>query len=296
MGRYGLFLSALLPDIPFEREFSLAAHTTVGVGGTADMFAPRTAGELLSLVRLCERCHVRFYPLGGGSNVLPCDGVFSGMVICTSAFDRLAAEGETLTAECGVGVGKLLQFCRKRGLVGLEFLAGIPARVGGLVCMNAGTKAGHVADFIESVTVAQGGKICTLSRSACRFGVKKSLFQEIPCVVLSVRFRLNRGTSEEVQARIAAALESRAGLPAGRSMGCVFKNPAPDLSAGQLIDQSGCKGWRVGGAIVSETHANFMLNAGGATEADFRTLIERVKTRVARCTGIRLEEEIRYMQ
>lgn len=296
MGRYGLFLSALLPDIPFERDVCLSSHTTVGVGGTADVFAPRTAGQLLSLLRLSERCQVRFYPLGAGSNVLPCDGVFSGMVISTAHFDRLAAEGDVLTAECGVGVGKLLQFCRRRGLSGLEFLAGIPARTGGLVCMNAGTKDGHIADFVESVTFAHDGRIYTLNKKECVFGVKQSLFQSIPCVILSARLRLRQGTQEEVEKRIAAAIEKRKNLPKGKSMGCVFKNPSPEVSAGELIDRSGCKGWRIGGALVSGTHANFMLNIGGATAADFRALIEKVKDRVARCTGVRLEEEIRYME
>ena len=199
MGQYGLFLSALLPDIPFRRDFSLAAHTTVGVGGTADAFSPRSAGQLLSLLNLCKRCGIRFYPLGAGSNVLPCDGVFAGVVVTTSHFDRLGAEGECVTAECGVGTGKLLELCRRRGLVGLEFLAGIPARVGGLVCMNAGTREGHVGDLVESVTFARGGKIYTVGREACGFAYKESVFQHMPCVILSARFRLRQGAEGETE-------------------------------------------------------------------------------------------------
>lgn len=296
MGQYGLFLSALLPDIPFRRDFSLAAHTTVGVGGTADAFSPRSAGQLLFLLNLCKRCGIRFYPLGAGSNVLPCDGVFAGVVVTTSHFDRLGAEGECVTAECGVGTGKLLELCRRRGLVGLEFLAGIPARVGGLVCMNAGTREGHVGDLVESVTFARGGKIYTVGREACGFAYKESVFQHMPCVILSARFRLRQGAEGETEQNIARALERRQGLPKGKSMGCVFKNPSPDLSAGELIERSGCKGMRSGGALVSEAHANFLLNAGGATAADFYALIERVKARVAAQTGVILEEEICYMR
>lgn len=296
MGQYGLFLSALLPDIPFRRDFSLAAHTTVGVGGTADAFSPRSAGQLLFLLNLCKRCGIRFYPLGAGSNVLPCDGVFAGVVVTTSHFDRLGAEGECVTAECGVGTGKLLELCRRRGLVGLEFLAGIPARVGGLVCMNAGTREGHVGDLVESVTFARGGKIYTVGREACGFAYKESVFQHMSCVILSARFRLRQGAEGETEQNIARALERRQGLPKGKSMGCVFKNPSPDLSAGELIERSGCKGMRSGGALVSEAHANFLLNAGGATAADFYALIERVKARVAAQTGVILEEEIRYMR
>lgn len=296
MGRYGLFLSALLPDIPFERDVPLSERTTVGVGGAADVFAPCTAGQVSSLLRVCERCRVDIYPLGAGSNVLPSDEDFKGMVISTSHFDRLAAEGDTLTAESGAKVGKLLQFCCLRGLSGLEFLAGIPARAGGLVCMNAGTKDGHVADCLESVTFVRGGKVYTLAARDCSFGEKKSLFQDIPCVILSARFRLRPATREEVGERIAAALEKRKDLPKGKSMGCVFKNPAGGVSAGALIERSGCKGWREGGAVVSRIHANFMLNVGGASASDFRLLIRRVKERVRRCTGICLEEEIRYMR
>jgi UDP-N-acetylmuramate dehydrogenase len=183
----------------------------------------------------------------------------------------------------------------EKGLSGLEFLAGIPAQAGGLVCMNAGTRAGHIADVAESVTFLRGKKFVTYSKQECAFGEKESIFQHERAVILSVRFRLCCTTSEKVRQKIAAAEKLRSGQPKGRSMGCVFQNPYPSLSAGALIDACGCKGWRQGGAVVSAEHANFILNENNATAADVQTLIGRVKERVYQTTGILLREEIRYM-
>ncbi len=296
MGQYGLLLSALLPEVPFERDFSFAEHTTVGLGGTADAFLPETAGQLQSVVRLCERCAVPYFPLGAGSNVLPPDGTYRGVVLVTNAFDRYAVEGDLLTAECGVGVGKLLTACKRHALGGLEFLTGIPAKVGGLAFMNAGVKEGRVGDVIESVTFLADGKIKTYEREKCRFSYKDSLFQHIPCVILSVRFRLKKSSTQEVENNISYFKEKRKHLPKGKSMGCVFKNPPSGLSAGELIEKSNCKNFKEGGAIVSPLHANFIINQSGATAKDFRALIHRVKEQVYKVTGVMLQEEIRYIE
>lgn len=296
MGQYGLLLSALLPDVPFKNDFSFASHTTVGLGGTADAFFPQTVGQLRSVVTLCERCNIRYFPLGGGSNVLPPDGDYGGVVLVTDGFDRYAVEGNRLTAECGVGVGKLLNACKQRALSGLEFLTGIPAKVGGLTFMNGGIKDGHVGDVIESVTFLRGGKIHTYNKEQCQFSYKDSAFQHFPCVILSVSFRLKESTPAAVVENIAFYSQKRKRLPKGKSMGCVFKNPADGVSAGQLIEDSGCKGFKEGGATVSDVHANFILNEEGATVKDFRILIARVKAQVYERTGVLLEEEIRYIE
>lgn len=296
MGHYGLLLSALLPEVPFEKEFSLAQHTTVGTGCAVNAFLPQTAGQLLSVVGLCERCNIRYFPLGAGSNVLPPDKEYGGVVLGTDHFNRLAGDGEYITAECGVSAGALLSFCRRHELSGLEFLAGIPGKTGGLTFMNAGTSDGRVGDVIESVTFLRGGKVQTYNREECCFFYKDSVFQRMQCVILSVRFRLYKSTREEVEKNIAAAAEKRKDLPKGKSMGCVFRNPAFDLSAGKLIEKSGCKGWKEGGATVSERHANFMINESSADSKDFYRLIDRVKRRVYERTGVLLKEEIRYIR
>lgn len=296
MGQYGLFLSELLPDVPFESDFSFKSHTTVGIGGTACAFFPQTVRQLRAVVRACEKCRVRYFPLGGGSNVLPPDGDFDGVILSLSRFDHIAVENDLLTAECGVRVGKLLSACKQRGLSGLEFLTGIPAAVGGLTFMNAGTSDGRVGDVIENVTFLQGNKIKNFTRSDCRFSYKDSIFQHARGVILSVRFRLKITAPQEVAKNIALSGEKRKNLPKGKSMGCIFKNPAPDLPAGRLIEECNCKGMREGDAFVSERHANFIINGGNASAADFYTLIRRVQEEVYARSGILLREEIRYVK
>ena len=296
MGRYGLFLSELLPEVPFSANYSLKAHTTIGVGGTGCAFFPQSLGQLRSVVRACERCRIRYVPLGGGSNVLPSDGEFGGVFIVTDKFDHIAVEEEYVTAECGASVGKFLSVCRKNGLCGAEFLAGIPARLGGVVFMNAGTSDGRISDLVECVTFLQGSRLRVFSREECAFSYKESIFQHRKGVVLSVRMKLFRASEEEASARLEKALKKRRSLPAGRSMGCVFKNPSPEISAGKLIESCGCKGMREGGAKVSEEHANFMLNEENARAEDFYRLIKRVKEEVYARTGILLQEEIQYIK
>lgn len=295
MGRYGLFLSELLPDIPFEENFSLAKYTTIGVGGTVNAFFPQTVSQLTTLSGVCERCNIPFFVFGGGSNVLPPDGDCEKIAVVPKAFNRIACEGEYLTAESGVTVGKLLAVCVEKGLSGLEFLTGIPAQVGGLVCMNGGTGEGHISDVLESVTFLRGKKFFTCGNADCGFSYKNSIFQHERCVILSARFRLKMLTSEKVREEISRTASLRAHLPKGKSMGCVFKNPYASLSAGQLIDACGCKGWKEGGAVVSLQHANFILNEGNASAADIKRLIERIKNHVYQSTGIVLQEEIRYI-
>jgi UDP-N-acetylmuramate dehydrogenase len=295
LGRYGNFLAELLPTIPFEKDFSFADHTTIGVGGRASAFFPQTVKELTTLSGVLERCAFPYFVLGGGSNILPQDGDYEHTVIVPKAFDGVVCEGERLTAECGVTAGKLLAVCVEKGLSGLEFLAGIPAQVGGLVCMNAGTRAGHIADVTESVTFLRGKKFVTYTKEQCCFGEKESIFGHERAIVLSVRFRLRRTTSEKVREEIARMAKMRSGQPKGKSMGCVFQNPYPSLSAGALIDACGCKGWKQGGAVVSSMHANFILNENNATSADIKTLIGRVKNHVYQTTGILLREEIRCL-
>ena len=217
-------------------------------------------------------------------------------MLVTDNFNRCGEEDGVLTAECGVSVGQLLRTCKQRGLSGLEFLTGIPAKVGGLTFMNAGTKDGHVGDVIESVTFLHGGKIQTYTAKECCFAYKDTVFQRMPCVILSVRFRLKQSTPDEVAENIARTAQKRINLPKGKSMGCVFKNPENGPSAGKLIEESGCKGWRMGGATVSPLHANFIVNENNATSKDFHVLIERIKRRVYERTGVVLHEEIRYIE
>lgn len=295
MGKYGTFLSERLPLCPYEKEYPLAAHTTVALGGVADTFFPRTISEAEELFSLCLSEGIPCFALGAGSNVLPCDGDYGGVLISSARLQGIEEQGEGITAYSGVSVGKLLSFCLEKERTGAEFLTGIPATVGGLVFMNGGTARGHIGDLVESVFFVGREGVRSLDKKDCLFSYKDSYFQHRPAFILSATLRLSKGDREQIRALSAQAASRRKHLPAGKSMGCVFKNPE-GFSAGKLIDGCGAKGWRVGGAFVSEKHANFILNDGSATAKDFYALIDRVKESVFRKTGIMLEEEIRYMQ
>lgn len=284
---------ARLQDIPYDVPFSLSAHTTVGVGGYAPVaLAPRGADQLVLCVRTAEEEGVPFYLLGCGSNVLPSDAGYRGIIIRTCRADRMYMKGTLLFAECGVTVSSLLSFAAGRGRGDFAFMAGIPASVGGALFMNAGAGGFYIGELAECVTVYEHGKVLCLHAKDCSFGYKDTRFMREGSVILSASFRTE--AEKSAREKIAAALAARSGLPRERSMGCVFKNP-PGISAGALIERAGLKGMRIGGAQVSERHANFIVNCGCATAADFCRLIEAVRERVLSDSGIALKEEIRYI-
>ncbi len=279
-----------------ERDFSFARHTTVGIGGRAPLcLYPQTAEGAACAVRACLRLGVPFFPLGAGANVLAADGGFDGAVLSTEKLRALFAEGETVVAESGVRTGALLSFLTARGQGGFACMAGIPASVGGAVYMNAGTARGHFGDGVLSVAgIGADGRYFERNGKECAFAYKHTAFMDEGGLILSVRLRAPRCGREEAAREIAASLAARAGLPRGKSMGCVFKNP-PGVSAGALIEAAGMKGAREGDAFVSARHANFIVNGGHASAREVRALIGRVRGAVLRAAGVRLEEEIVYI-
>lgn len=282
-----------LRDIPYDAPFSLGAHSTVGVGGDASVaFRPRGAGQIVRCVRAAEQEKVPYFLLGFGSNVLPADAGFRGAIIRTVHAGRMVLRGGRLFAECGAPVAAMLSLAAAHGRGGLAFLAGIPATVGGALFMNAGARGCYIGGAAESVTVYEKGEVRCLRAGECRFDYKDTRFMHEGSVILSATFRTE--ADERAGEAIAAALAARASLPRERSMGCVFKNPC-GASAGELIERAGLKGLRIGGARVSEKHANFIVNCGGATAADFCRVIAAVREKVFSETGIVLEEEIRYI-
>lgn len=286
-------LLARLQDIPYDAPFSFSAHTTVGVGGTAPVaFAPQSAEQIVRCVRSADEEGVPFYLLGCGSNVLPADAGYGGAIIRTRRAGRMCMQGTLIFAESGAAVAALLAFAAANGRGGLAFMAGIPASVGGALFMNAGARGEYIGSAVECVNVYEGGAVRCLSAQDCSFSYKDTHFMRAGSVILSAVFRTR--ADEHAEEEIAAALSARAGLPRERSMGCVFKNP-PGVSAGALIERAGLKGMRIGGAQVSESHANFLINRGGATASDFCRLIAAVRERVFSETGILLREEIRYI-
>lgn len=286
-------LSARFPKIAWEREFSLSKHTTIGCGGTAALAAsPRDTESAAELLAYLARSGVPHYFLGAGANVLPADGRFDGVVVRFHALKTLYLDGETVYAGAGVTGGALLRFAEENRIGGFEPFTGIPMSVGGGITMNAGVDGGHFSDVTLGVVGIERGRIRSFTLRDCAFSEKYSLFQS-GIAVTGVYLKGERSSPQRIAERREEFRKRRAHLPGGRSMGCVFVNPEGD-SAGRLIEQCGLKGARSGGAVVSEKHANFILNEGG-TAADVSALIALIKREVHRQTGIVLQEEIRRL-
>jgi UDP-N-acetylmuramate dehydrogenase len=270
------------------RRVRIGALTTLKVGGDAELWTARDESELR------EATAEPFYVLGAGSNLLIGDDPLPARVV------RLGAPYATLSTLAGEGdawlgaatpVPGLVRRAQRLGLSGLEGLLGVPAQLGGAVAMNAGTRFGALGDVLHEVEVMVGGTVERLPAAALRLAYRHS---ELPrgAVVLRVRLRLAISTPERVAAAMAHVDAARRGQPKVKSAGCAFKNPAGD-SAGRLIDAAGCKGWRVGDAMVSPEHANFVVNLGRARTSDVLTLLRLVRERVEGHSGVPLELEWR---
>ncbi len=293
--------AAYLPDVELLREEPMAKHTSFRTGGPARRMAfPRSGEQLVLLLSLAEDCGARPFVMGSGTNLLAPDQGLDRLVIITSGLSRLemGAESGTLLAESGVSLARLADFACKQGLTGLEFAHGIPGTVGGGVCMNAGAYGGEMKQVVSGVSALfpeEGVRVLTGEELA--FGYRRSFLTEHPeAVVLSAVFRLFPGNPESIR-------ETQRSLMARRkasqplewpSAGSTFKRPEGHF-AGTLIDQCGLKGLRVGGAQVSEKHAGFVINRGGAASADVRELIRQVQARVFEKTGVRLEPEVKFV-
>lgn len=289
-------LRALVRDVR-EAE-PLRRHVSFRIGGPADLLVvPRSADDLRAAAGYLFRERIPFVVLGAGSNVLIADAGIRGVVIkLGKGLDRVAYDGERVIAEAGAGLPHLAREAAHRGLSGLEFAAGIPASVGGAVVMNAGAHGHAMQDVVHAVRVVTPAGERVLEASALGYAYRTSVLQTQPAVVLEATLTLARGDPAAVRQRTDAWLRHRGETqPIGPpSSGCVFRNPAGD-HAGRLIDLAGGKGLVVGGARVSEVHANYILNTGEATAADVRGLMDKVSALVMEKFGMALEPEITFL-
>ncbi len=280
--------------IEHEAPYRFAPHCSIGCGGGARAaFYPANLAELLLLVDIFRREEIEFIVLGNMTNVLPSDGMYEGAVIFMNKLKSVGI-GQTVFAMAGVKAKAFLDACERHGKTGAEFLAGIPCTIGGAVYMNAGAAGKYVADIVESVLVYKEGRIRVLPKEECGYAYKQSVFMKGGCVILGASFALGDAGAEEIAEIRTKYLAARKRLPKGKSMGCVFKNP-PSVPAGKLIEDVGLKGLKVGGAVISEEHGNFIINEGGATSSDVRALVNLIKNAVFAKYAIELEEEIRYI-
>ncbi len=276
----------------------LARHVTFRIGGPADvLLMPRSLDHLIAAVLWLYRDRQSFVVLGRGSNVLIGDRGVRGVVIKTGrGQDGVRFDGGRVVAECGVSLPQLSRTTATRGLTGLEFAAGIPGSIGGGVLMNAGAHGCSLSGILRQVRVLTPSGEQRWSRDELRFQYRQSRLQEEPGIVLAAELELRPADPRECLGRLEEWLRTRSDTqPLGPpSSGCIFRNPGGD-HAGRLIDSLGGKGMRVGGATVSDRHANYILNTGGATAIDVLRLIDEVRARVRERSGIDLEPEIKLI-
>ena len=265
------------------------------------MAFPATGAQMVLLMSFAEECGARPLVIGKGTNLLCPDEGLDRLVVETSGLSRLemGTEPDTVLAEAGVSLARLADFACKAGLTGLEFAHGIPGSVGGGVCMNAGAYGGEMKQVVSGVSVLfpeEGVKF--LSGEEMNFGYRHSLLTDHPeAVVLHALFRLTPGDPETIREQMRdLASRRKASQPLEwPSAGSTFKRPE-GYFAGTLIDQCGLRGLTVGGAQVSEKHAGFVINRGGATCADVAGLIAQIQKRVLDRTGVQLEPEVKILR
>lgn len=286
--------------IPLEQDCPLSAYSTFRIGGPARLaLFPETREQMLLSLALIERAGVPLWVIGNGSNVLFPDEGLDGAVLFTGRWHEITVEGDTLCASAGVSLAALAKRAQEESLGALAFAHGIPGTLGGAVLMNAGAYGGCMEQVVVSSSYYDraSGELRTLCGEEHGFGVRKSVYQTLPsAVILEATLRLEKGDPEEILAQMRElAAKRRSTQPLEfPSAGSVFKRPVGHY-AGKLIEDCGLKGFAIGGAQVSEKHAGFIINRGGATAKDVRALVSHVQECVCREFGVELEREIRFL-
>ena len=286
-----------LPDLPMERDVPMDRFTSFRIGGPARRLAcPKNREQLVILMGLARECGARPFIMGNGTNLLIPDRGLDRLVIRTAGeMSDVRLTGETvIEADAGISLSRLALFAQSQALTGLEFAHGIPGSLGGAVFMNAGAYGGEMKQVVQEVIVLTEDGIRHIPGAECAFGYRKSAFSDGKTVILGAKLPLKKGDPAQIRDKMAELMAKRkASQPLEYpSAGSTFKRPE-GYYAGTLIQETGLKGLTVGGAQVSEKHAGFLINRGGATCADVVALMEQVRDEVLRQTGITLEPELK---
>lgn len=282
------------------RDEMMNRHTTFRVGGPASYFVSPDGDESLKKVLLlCREEQMPYYILGNGSNLLVSDKGYGGVMILMG--EGFAQIREDVPGELAAGAGALLsriaREAQEHSLTGFEFAAGIPGTLGGAVVMNAGAYDGEMKNVLKTVSVMdKNGRILELSANELELGYRRSCIQEKEYIVLSAVISLKQGDKEAIQTKMAELAGKRRDKQPLEypSAGSTFKRPA-GYFAGKLIEDAGLRGYREGGAQVSEKHCGFVINSGGATAEDIRLLCRSVQKKVKETSGVDLETEVRMI-
>ncbi|MGM0902089.1 MAG: UDP-N-acetylmuramate dehydrogenase [Bacillota bacterium] len=275
----------------------LASHTTIKIGGPADLFIePSTIENLEKAMKVVREAGVKWTAIGRGSNLLVSDKGIEGVVIkLGSGLDHVEVADTRVTVGAGASIVALAMTLSRKGLSGLEFASGIPGSVGGAVYMNAGAHGSDISRILEQAHILfEDGTMEWLSAEQMKFSYRTSVLQkERPGIVLEAVFNLQEGDIEDIKSVIKKNKDYRKDTQPWSSpcAGSIFRNPLPNY-AGQLVEKAGLKGYSIGGAQISEMHGNFIVNTGNATAGDVLALIDYVKAKIWDLYSVRMETEV----
>ncbi len=294
-------ICALCSEIKCEYfvDVPLRDYTSFKIGGNADVIAfPDTAEKLISVKEYAKANGISVLVIGKGSNLLVSDSGFRGVVINTCKMDEIELVDETtISCQCGASLSRLCRFALENSLTGLEFAFGIPGTAGGAAYMNAGAYGGEMKDVLVSCGhISPDGKISSFSGDDLDLSYRHSIYSDSDYIILSLILRLQKGDKAEIKAKMDDLMSRRKDKQPLEfpSAGSTFKRPEGHF-AGALIEQCGLKGYRSGGAQVSEKHAGFVVNVGGATASDVMNVINHCKKTVFDHTGVELEPEVKII-
>lgn len=276
----------------------MSKHTTFGVGGPAEVFvAPSTTDEAIAIIRACRKLSVPHFVLGKGSDLLVSDKGYRGVIVSTEGLTDIAVDGTVIVCEAGASLRNVAERACEQGLTGFEFAHGIPGSIGGACFMNAGAYDGCMADVLLDVdALTPDGSLVTIPASELGLGYRTSYVRTHDLVVLRARIGLEPGDAAAIRAKMNDLMGRRKEKQPleYRSAGSTFKRPEGHF-AGKLIMDAGLKGYTVGGACVSQKHAGFVVNKGGATAEEVRAVIAHVQDEVERQFDVRLEPEVLFL-
>ncbi|WP_395386962.1 UDP-N-acetylmuramate dehydrogenase [Pediococcus parvulus] len=286
------------PDIQILEREPLSKYTNTKTGGPADYLAfPKTVEQASQLLDWANQQEMALTVVGNASNLIVRDGGIRGLTVILTKMKEIQVTGNQVVAEAGAALIQTTEVAYQACLTGIEFAAGIPGSVGGAVFMNAGAYGGEISEVIsEAKILTRQGQIRTLTNHELDFGYRHSSIQDYDDIVLSATFNLKSGDAEKIRSRMDELNRLRASKQPLEypSCGSVFKRPTGYFT-GKLIHESGLQGFQIGGAQVSQKHAGFIINVGGATATDYLNVIHHVQNTVFEKFGVHLQTEVRII-